>query len=263
MKDDADRGKRLWAVVLAAGKGTRLGSVTRALCGRELPKQFVALTTQRTLLQETVERIAPLVPHERTVVVVSDRYAEIARAQLAFYPGVEIVVQPSDRGTGPGVMLGLAHVLARAPEADVAVFPSDHHIERPEALLNAVRRGHALSRPGAGGHRSARRAGGAGGQRPRLDRPGRTSLSRRSGRAELRREAAIRAGAAVAAGGRAVEHHGHGGRRPVHSGGCAGATCPARRARSTGTCGPSIGRAPTGCCACCTTACGRLTSAAI
>jgi mannose-1-phosphate guanylyltransferase len=145
MKDDADRGKRLWAVVLAAGRGTRLGSVTRALCGRELPKQFVALTSQRTLLQDTVERIAPLVPPERIVVVVSDRYAEIARAQLAFYPGIEIVVQPSDRGTGPGVMLGLAHVLARAPEADVAVFPSDHHIERPEALLNAVRRGHALS----------------------------------------------------------------------------------------------------------------------
>ena len=145
MKDNADLGNRLWAVILAAGKGTRLGSVTRALCGRELPKQFVALTTNRTLLQDTVERLAPLVPPERTVVVVSERYAEIARGQLALYPGVEIVVQPSDRGTGPGVMLGLAHVLARAPEADVALFPSDHHIERPEALLNAVRRGQTLA----------------------------------------------------------------------------------------------------------------------
>src|SRR5689334_21349053 len=129
MKENADLSKNLWGVVLAAGKGTRLGSVTRALCGRELPKQFVALTTERTLLQDTVERIAPLIPPERTVVVVSERYAEIARAQLALYPGIEIVVQPSDRGTGPGVMLGLAHVLARDPEADVAVFPSDHHIE--------------------------------------------------------------------------------------------------------------------------------------
>ena len=109
MKDNADPSNRLWAVVLAAGKGTRLGAVTRALCGRELPKQFVALTTHRTLLQETVERIAPLVPPERTVVVVSERYAEIARAQLALYPGVEIVVQPSrpghrarrDAGAGP------------------------------------------------------------------------------------------------------------------------------------------------------------------
>jgi mannose-1-phosphate guanylyltransferase len=151
MKDNADPAKRLWAVILAAGKGTRLGSVTRALCGRELPKQFVALTTPRTLLQETVERIGPLIPPDRTVVVVSERYAEIARAQLALYPGVEIVVQPLDRGTGPGVMLGVAHVLAREPGADVAVFPSDHHIERPEALLNAVRRGnHLASRVPAG-----------------------------------------------------------------------------------------------------------------
>src|SRR5687768_8299517 len=92
----------LWAIVLAAGKGSRLGPLTKALCGRELPKQFVALTTDRTLLQETMERISGLIPPERTVVVVSDRYQEIARVQLVDYPGCEVVVQPLDRGTGPG-----------------------------------------------------------------------------------------------------------------------------------------------------------------
>ena len=141
----------LWAVVLAAGKGSRLGPVTKALCGRELPKQFVALTTPRTLLQETMERIGSLIPAERTVVVVSDRYDEIARAQLVDYPGCEVVVQPMDRGTGPGVMLGLAHVRARDPQADVAIFPSDHHLDRPGALLNAVRRARvAAQRAGSG-----------------------------------------------------------------------------------------------------------------
>jgi mannose-1-phosphate guanylyltransferase len=135
----------LWAVVLAAGKGSRLGPVTRVLCGRELPKQFVALTSSRTLLQETMKRIGELIPPERTVVVVSDRYAEIARIQLADYPGTEVVVQPLDRGTGPGVLLGLAHVRARDPQADVAIFPSDHHVERPGALLDAVRRGRVAS----------------------------------------------------------------------------------------------------------------------
>jgi mannose-1-phosphate guanylyltransferase len=135
----------LWAVVLAAGKGSRLGPVTKALCGRELPKQFVALTSSRTLLQETMRRIDDLIPAERTVVVVSDRYAEIARLQLADYPAAEVVVQPLDRGTGPGVLLGLAHVRARDPQADVAIFPSDHHVERPGALLDAVRRGRIAS----------------------------------------------------------------------------------------------------------------------
>lgn len=141
----------LWAIVLAAGKGSRLGPVTRALCGRELPKQFVALTSSRTLLQETMARIGDLVPPERTVVVVSDRYEEIARAQLVDFPGAEVVVQPMDRGTGPGVLLGLAHVRARDPHADVAIFPSDHHFERPGALLNAVHRGRLAAQRTAAG----------------------------------------------------------------------------------------------------------------
>jgi mannose-1-phosphate guanylyltransferase len=138
MRDDST--DNLWAVVLAAGRGTRLAAVTRTLCGRELPKQFVALTSERTLLQETMERIAPLVPPSRTVVVASDVHHDLAVAQLRAYPGVEIVRQPADRGTGPGVMLPLAHVLARNPRARVAVFPSDHHVQRPGPFLASLRR---------------------------------------------------------------------------------------------------------------------------
>jgi mannose-1-phosphate guanylyltransferase len=132
--------KNLWAIVLAAGRGTRLAAVTRTLCGRELPKQFVALTSTRTLLQETMDRIAPLIPPERTVVVTSDAHYDLCVSQLRGYKGVEIVRQPLDRGTGPGVMLPLAHVLARDPRARVAVFPSDHHVQRPNAFLTAIRR---------------------------------------------------------------------------------------------------------------------------
>lgn len=132
---------RLWAVVLAAGEGSRLAALTRALYGEERPKQFAALGGSRTFLQQTMDRIAPLVPPERTVVVVGDRHEAVARDQLAGYPGVEIVVQPGNRGTGPGVLLPLCHVLARAPEADVVVFPSDHYVDRPANLVEAVRRG--------------------------------------------------------------------------------------------------------------------------
>jgi mannose-1-phosphate guanylyltransferase len=143
--------ENLWAIVLAAGRGTRLATVTRALCGRELPKQFVALTSTRTLLQETMDRIAPLVPPSRTVVVSSDTHHDLAVAQLRGYPGVEIVRQPDDRGTGPGVMLPLAHVLARDPRARVAVLPSDHHVQRAGAWLSAIRRSlHAAARTPAG-----------------------------------------------------------------------------------------------------------------
>lgn len=130
--------ENLWAVVLAAGKGTRMSEVTHLLCGRPLPKQFAPLVSERTLLQGTLDRIAPVIPPERTVVVVAEGHEEVARAQLADMPGIEIVSQPRDLGTGPGIMLPLAHVLARAPSANVAIFPSDHHFERAEPLRNAL-----------------------------------------------------------------------------------------------------------------------------
>jgi mannose-1-phosphate guanylyltransferase len=129
----------LWAIVLAAGEGTRLAAVTQAVYGRPIPKQFAALGGQRTFLQRTMDRIAPIVPPERTVVVVAEHHADLAEEQLAHYPGVEIVRQPADRGTGVGLLLPLAHVLARDPEARVVVLPSDHHVQRGSPFIDAVK----------------------------------------------------------------------------------------------------------------------------
>jgi mannose-1-phosphate guanylyltransferase len=136
----------VWAIVLAAGEGSRMAPLTRALYGHDLPKQFAALDGDRTLLQQTMDRIAPVAPPERTVVVVADAYQDLARQQLADYPGVEIVTQPLNVGTGPGILLPLAHVLARDPDADVAIFPSDHHVRRPEPFVEAVERARRIAR---------------------------------------------------------------------------------------------------------------------
>jgi mannose-1-phosphate guanylyltransferase len=130
---------RLWAIVLAAGEGKRLSSLTRALYGWELPKQFAVLHGGRSLLQTTLDRVTPLIPPERTVVVVGLTHEGLARLQLAEYPGVEIVAQPRNLDTGPGILLPLTHVLARDPEASVVVLPSDHYVADPRPLLRAVR----------------------------------------------------------------------------------------------------------------------------
>jgi len=129
-------------LVLAAGEGSRMAPLTSALYGYELPKQFAALDSERSLLQGTMDRIGAVIPPERTVVVVSAAHEELADRQLAEYPGVEIVTQPRNLGTGPGILLPLAHILARDPDADVAIFPSDHHIRRNEPFADAV--AHAL-----------------------------------------------------------------------------------------------------------------------
>src|SRR5262245_1782862 len=127
-----------WAVVLAAGEGKRLASLTRALYGRELPKQFAVLEGERSLLQATLDRIGALIPAERTVVVVGRSHLAVAQEQLSRYPGVQVVAQPRNLDTGPGILLPLAHVMVQDPGARVAIFPSDHYIPNPGPLLAAV-----------------------------------------------------------------------------------------------------------------------------
>jgi len=58
-----------WGIVLAGGEGSRLSRLTRYIAGDQRPKQFCRVTGGRTLLGQTLARIAPLVAPERTVVV--------------------------------------------------------------------------------------------------------------------------------------------------------------------------------------------------
>lgn len=131
--------QRPWIVVLAGGEGTRLTSLTRALYGIDLPKQFAVLVGERSLLQLTIERAEQLTTRDRIVVIVSAPRAELARDQLADYSGVELVIQPRALDTGPGLLLPLARILARDPLGTVAFLPSDHYLADPAPLLAALR----------------------------------------------------------------------------------------------------------------------------
>jgi mannose-1-phosphate guanylyltransferase len=132
--------ENLWAIVLAAGQGTRLATITCALHGCDRPKQFAALWKGRTFLERTLDRTSSIVPRQRTVVVVPEDFQGLAQEQLADYPGVKVVYQPCNRGTGAGVLLPLAHVLANDPGAKVVILPSDHHVDREAPFRGAIRR---------------------------------------------------------------------------------------------------------------------------
>jgi mannose-1-phosphate guanylyltransferase len=138
-------GTRLWAIILAAGSGSRLASLTRALHGRALAKQFAVFVGGDSLLQTTVERILPLVPPERIVVVVGPGQEIVASRQLARWCGIELIAQPLDLDTGPGLLLPLAIVRTRDESAQVVVLPADHHVARPGAMLDAIDRAMSAS----------------------------------------------------------------------------------------------------------------------
>lgn len=126
-------------IVLAGGEGRRLASLTRALYGTDLPKQFAVIEGDRSLLQTTIARARTLTSDERISVVVTAHHEAIARRQLALYPAIELVVQPRNLDTGPGMLLPLARLVMRGGDGDVVFMPSDHHMTNMEPVMRALR----------------------------------------------------------------------------------------------------------------------------
>src|SRR5881296_2928581 len=96
---------RLWALVLAGGDGTRLQSLTRLIAGAPIPKQYCRIVDNRSLLEATLDRIAPLASRERTLVIVNRGHLRLARPQLATLPAANVIVQPRNLDTGPGILV--------------------------------------------------------------------------------------------------------------------------------------------------------------
>lgn len=134
----------LYAVVLAGGQGTRFWPLSR----RGRPKQFLDVIGGVSLLRQTVERIRPLVPPERTIVVTAAEHAEGVRAELPELPAANLLAEPAGRGTAAAIGLAAVVVRARDPGACLAVLPSDHIIADRDGFLAALEAACAVARDG-------------------------------------------------------------------------------------------------------------------
>ena len=131
-------GDRSWAIVLAGGEGTRLRPLVERIHRDGRPKQFAVLMGERSLLQVTLDRVARMIPPERTVVVTTRAHAPYFAPDLAERRGIHVLVQPRDRGTAAGMLLPVHWIGWRDPGAAVAVFPSDHFVGDDAAFVRHV-----------------------------------------------------------------------------------------------------------------------------
>lgn len=130
--------KERYVLILAGGRGTRFWPLSR----RGRPKQCLALASDRTLLQETVARVLPMVPAERVLVLTSVDQAGLVAEQLPELPAENILVEPKGRGTAPSLGWGAVEVARRGgPGALALALPADHVVGEPELLRAALRAG--------------------------------------------------------------------------------------------------------------------------
>src|SRR3989454_1589916 len=129
-----------WALVLAGGDGTRLQSLTHLIAGTPIPKQYCRILGPRSLLETTLSRVAPLVSAERTLAIINRDHLAIARPQLRSLDARNVLVQPRNLDTGPGVLLSMLELARRDPDATVAMFPSDHYVRDSGAFHRSIGR---------------------------------------------------------------------------------------------------------------------------
>ena len=129
-----------WALILAGGAGTRLSALTTTRGGGHVPKQYCSLNGGPSLIEDTVARAKALVPEHRVVAVVAAEHRRYWRGGILGMRSENLVVQPSNRGTATGILLGAAAIFERDPSASVALLPADHHVTQESVLRASLER---------------------------------------------------------------------------------------------------------------------------
>jgi mannose-1-phosphate guanylyltransferase len=131
----------LWTVILAGGVGSRFWPVSTP----SRPKQLLPLASERPLLEDTLERILPLVPQERIRILTGASLADpILNALPVLGPG-NLLLEPRAAGTAPVLVWAAAELERRDPDAVMISLHADHVIHPAESFRSLLARAAELA----------------------------------------------------------------------------------------------------------------------
>ena len=114
---------KVFAVIMAGGKGERLWPLST----EERPKPLISLNGQQTLLEDTVQRLFPLLNAENIFVITDEKSAVQAR-EILMLPAENIIAEPCRRNTAPCIALAAALIKRKCDDATMIILPADHRI---------------------------------------------------------------------------------------------------------------------------------------
>ncbi|MDI6781090.1 MAG: sugar phosphate nucleotidyltransferase [bacterium] len=125
----------IYAVIMAGGSGTRFWPVSR----QSIPKQCLHITSHKSMIQETVDRLIPIIERDKFYIATGNHLYEPIRQDL---PDIGFILEPVARNTAPCIGLSMIHLLHKDPEAIVLLETADHYYQDEELyrqhLLGAI-----------------------------------------------------------------------------------------------------------------------------
>jgi mannose-1-phosphate guanylyltransferase len=135
---------RFAPVILAGGSGTRFWPRSR----RARAKQVLALDGERTMIQQTLDRLLPLAGVEDVWVITNALLDEVIAEQLPEVPRGNILSEPVARNTAPACALAAFLLERNSPDSVIGIFPSDHVVKDQARFEEVIRAGVALAASG-------------------------------------------------------------------------------------------------------------------
>jgi len=145
MPIEGGRAERKFApVILAGGSGTRFWPRSR----KARAKQVLALDGKRTMIQQTVDRLGPLVDPVEVWIITNGLLDDLIAEQLPEVPREHILSEPAARNTAPACALAAFLLEKTEPETVIGIFPSDHVVKNKARFAEVIRAGVALAASG-------------------------------------------------------------------------------------------------------------------
>jgi len=118
------KGLDIRAVIMAGGSGTRFWPLSR----KRTPKQFLPIVSDKTMIEETVERLQPIISYPNIYTIANRSQTQAIQRMLPHLRKGNLLVEPVGKNTAPSLVLATARIYLQNPEAVVAALPSDHLI---------------------------------------------------------------------------------------------------------------------------------------